>query len=93
MSLAPPEPLGEAGPDLHYVLQGDDVYALMPWMNTKLQDLHRQKGNGECTWNISEQIQGTTGHNGANDKVCQRHCFDMDGVVQHTEDRVEHPSR
>ena len=33
--------------------------------NRKLQDLQGQEGSGECDWNISEQIQGTAGHNGA----------------------------
>ena len=52
-----PEPLGEGGPDLHYLL-GDDAFALMPWIektlqqktthkgrkNSKLQDIQRQAG-------------------------------------------------
>ena len=37
--------------------------------NSKLQDLQRQDDSGECVWNISEQIQGTTGHNEAKPKV------------------------
>ena len=50
--------------------------------NSKLQDLQRQESSGECVWNISEQVQGATGHNGAKAKG-QKHCFDMCGVVQH----------
>ena len=38
--------------------------------NSKLQDFQRQEGSGECVWNISEQIQGTTGHHGAKVKGC-----------------------
>ena len=52
--------------------------------NNKLQDL--QGGRGECVWNISEQIQGPTGHNGAKANGYQTHCFDMCGVTQHAED-------
>ena len=37
--------------------------------NSKLQDLHRQEGSGECYWNI-EHIHGTTGHNRAKAKGC-----------------------
>ena len=32
LGLLPTEPLVEGGPDLHYFLQGDDTFALMPWM-------------------------------------------------------------
>ena len=32
LGLPPPEPLGEGGPDLHYLLLGDDTFTLMPWM-------------------------------------------------------------
>ena len=32
LGLLAPEPLGEGGPDLHYFLLGDDVFASMPWM-------------------------------------------------------------
>ena len=45
--------------------------------NSKLLDLQIQEGGGECIWNISEQIHGFSGHNGAKAKVCQRHYFDM----------------
>ena len=41
--------------------------------NSKLQDLQRQEGGGECVWINSEQIQGTTGHHAAKAKGCQRH--------------------
>ena len=44
---------------------------------SKLQDLQRQECGGECMWNPSEHIHGTTGHNGEKAKGCQRHCFDM----------------
>ena len=37
--------------------------------NSKLQDLQRQEGGGECACNISEQIQGNTGHHPARPKV------------------------
>ena len=30
LGLPPPEPLGPGGPNLHYFLLGDDVFALMP---------------------------------------------------------------
>ena len=30
--LAPPEPLVEGGPDLHYFLLDDNAFALIPWM-------------------------------------------------------------
>ena len=45
----------------------------------------RQQGSAECVWNISEQIQGPTGHNCAKAKGCQRHYFDMCCMVQPTE--------
>ena len=32
LGLPPPEPLGPACPDLHYFLQGDDAFDLMPWL-------------------------------------------------------------
>ena len=32
LGLPVPEPLEEGGPDLHYFLQGEDVFALMLWM-------------------------------------------------------------
>ena len=54
--------------------------------NSKLQDLQRQEGSGECVWNISEQIQGTTGHHVAKAKGCQRHYFYLCIVAQHAED-------
>ena len=70
---------------MHYFLLGDDTLALMTWMailqqktthkrreNSKLQDLQRQEGGGEYVWNISEQIQGTTGHHAAKAKGCQK---------------------
>ena len=41
--------------------------------NSKLQDPQRQEAGGECIWNISEQIQGITGHHGAKADGCQRH--------------------
>ena len=37
--------------------------------NSKLQGLQ-----GQRVWNISEQIQGTTGHHGAKAKGCERLC-------------------
>ena len=43
--------------------------------NRKIQDLQRQEGSGECVWNISEQIQVTTGHNGAKPKVIRNIVF------------------
>ena len=30
--------------------------------NSKLQDLQRQEGSGECIWNPGKQIQHPTGH-------------------------------
>ena len=51
--------------------------------NTKLPDLRRQEGGGEYVWNISEQIQDTTGHHGAKTKSCHRQGFYMCGVAQH----------
>ena len=32
LGLPPPEPLGPRGPNLHYLLLGDDAFALMPWL-------------------------------------------------------------
>ena len=43
--------------------------------NSKLQDLKRQEGGGECIWNISEQIQGTTVHRRARPKVVRNIVF------------------
>ena len=60
LGLLPPEPLGEGEPDLQYFLLGDDTFALMPWMVKLIreekianyrQDLQRQEGYLECTWN------------------------------------------
>ena len=47
----------------------------------------REEGSGECIWNPCKQIQGLTGHDGAKATGCQRHCFDMCCVAQHTEDQ------
>ena len=33
--------------------------------NSQLQDLQRQEVGRECVLNITDQIQGTTGHHGA----------------------------
>ena len=49
--------------------------------NSQLQDLQKQESGGERVWNISEQLQGTTGHHGAKTKG-----FYMFDVAQHTED-------
>ena len=32
LGLPAPEALGEGGPDLHYILLGDDAFAWIPWM-------------------------------------------------------------
>ena len=32
LGLPPPEPLGPGGPNLHYLLLGDDAFALMHWL-------------------------------------------------------------
>ena len=32
LGLPPPEHLGDGVPDLHYFLQGDDTFALSPWL-------------------------------------------------------------
>ena len=74
LGLLPPKSLGR-GPDLHYFLLGDDAFALMRWMvipYSKKQLTReeriancRREGSGKCVWNISDQIQGTTGHNEA----------------------------
>ena len=42
-------------------------------MNSQLQDIQGQEGGGKCLWNLSELLQGTTGHHGAKAKSCQRH--------------------
>ena len=34
----------------------------------------------------AKQIQGPTSHNGGKAKVCQRYCFDICCVAQHSED-------
>ena len=54
--------------------------------NSKLQDLQRQHSKRECIWNISEQIQGTTGHDRVMTKGCQIHCVYNCGVAKHAED-------
>ena len=56
--------------------------------NSQLQDLQRQKGSGKHLWNITEPVQGTTGHHGAKAKGCQRHCLYMCDVEQYAEDRT-----
>ena len=100
LGLPPPEPLGEEGPDLHYFLLCADAFGLMPSMvkphgrrhlkkrrkNSQIQDLLGQEGGGKRLWNLSEPLQGTTGHHGAKAKGCQRHCVYMYGVAQHDED-------
>ena len=35
---------------------------------------------------VSEQIQGTTGHHGAKAEGCQRHFSYIYGIAQHAED-------
>ena len=69
--------------------------------NSQLQDLQRQVGGGECIWNISEQIQGTTEHYGTKAKgcFCQRHIDKCGVVAQHAEkthegraDRIPSPA-
>ena len=57
----------------------------MPW-KVKPYSRNRQEGGVEIIWNISEQIQGSTVHYGTKAKKCQRHCFNMCCVEQHTED-------
>ena len=54
--------------------------------NSKLQDLQGQEGGVKRLWNLSEPLQGTTGHHGAKAKGGQRHCVLVCGVVQHAED-------
>ena len=67
--------------------------------NGQLQDLKRQEDGWERVWDISEQIQGTTGLHGAKAESCQRHWFYMCGVAQHAEDtpgwcrQVTNPSK
>ena len=56
--------------------------------NSKLQDLQRKEGSGECVWNPGKQIQGLSGHNGVKAEGCQRHCFGMCGVAQYAEDTL-----
>ena len=41
--------------------------------NSQLQNLQRQEGGGKRLWNLSEPVQGTTGHHGAKTKGYQRH--------------------
>ena len=90
LRLPAPEPLGQGVPDLHYFFLGDNPLVLVLWpvkLNTNyktnykgrenIQDLQRQEGSGKCVWNHGKQIQDLTGHNGASDKGCQRHCFNM----------------
>ena len=40
-----------------------------------------QEGGGKRLRNISEPVQGTTGHYGAKAKGCQRHCVYVCGVA------------
>ena len=74
---------------MHYFFLGDDTFKLMPWMekphsrrqltreeriaNYRICRLRRVAEND--FWNISKQVQGTTGHHGAKAKGCQGHCF------------------
>ena len=98
LGLLAPEPLGERGPDLHYFLLGYNAFTLIPWpvKPYSRSQLTRegsiaptgsleQKDCGECFWNTGKQIQGPTRHNVAKVKGCQRHCFNMCCVAQHTE--------
>ena len=55
-------------------------------VNSKLQDLQRQEGSGECVLNPGKQSQGLTGHNAIKVKGSQKHCFDMFCAAQHAED-------
>ena len=48
--------------------------------NSKLEGLQRQECGGECVWNFSEQIQGTTGIMEQRAKVI-RDIFGMHGVA------------
>ena len=98
LGLLAPEPLGEGGPDLHYFLLGYNAFTLIPWpvkpySRSQLTREGRiattgspeQKDCGECVWNTGKQIQGPTRHNVAKVEGCQRHCFNMCCVAQHTE--------
>ena len=60
--------------------------------NIQLQDLQRQEGGGKQFWNISVRIKSATMHHGVKAKGCQRHCFYMCGVAQHTEDTTLTPT-
>ena len=48
--------------------------------NSQLHDLQRKDGGGKHLWNLSEKLQGITGHHGAKAKGCERHCVH---VAQH----------
>ena len=54
--------------------------------NSQLQDLQRHEGGVNRLWNLSEPVQGTSGHHGAKAKACQRYCVYICGVAQHAED-------
>ena len=56
MGLRPPEPLGEGRPDLHYLLLGDDAFALMCWLLKPYS--HRQLTRDERIVNLKCLAKG-----------------------------------
>ena len=53
LGLPPPEPLGPGGPDLHYFLLGDDVFALMPWLVKPYSRRHLTREERIANYRIS----------------------------------------
>ena len=53
--------------------------------NNQLQDLQRQESGSKCLLNLSEPLQGPTGHHGAKAKGCQRPCVYVCGVAEDAE--------
>ena len=77
-----PEQLGEGGPICLCLdaMDGETLQQKTTHKGRKIANYRISRGRrvvGKHLCDLSEPIQGTTGHYGAKDKSCQRHCLYM----------------